>query len=263
MINFASVRQRVGRGHCPRPGLTSKTVNVRDTQDQRVNIGGADGRAVQGHVAFDIDPARVEAHRAFVTDLIIDAQLHGHTDAVIQAENAKCRGFFEKRGVVDAKANKRLELAGGGEVVVQRHGGRQVTDIARRNRIVQRDVMFERRGGQQLDAQIVAQELFNRKRQLRVAVDRCRQGCQRSVVGFRVHVRNANAKGPIALGLRCNRGCQEAQRSGAGGKDGKCLHLSLAGLNDAVGYGDSPVRDFDLGQSEYALRCGIRAQSQT
>jgi hypothetical protein len=87
-------------------------------------------------------------------------------------------------------------------VVLQRDRGRQVLGFADITRPSQLDIMLERGGGQNLDADVVGDEVFESQRWTRVAVSTQRGARRPGVAVSGVDLANAESEKHVALLLR-------------------------------------------------------------
>lgn len=259
MSGSAINRARVGWGIAPQPESCLEAMHVVRANNDGVDVSSANRRPIQRHITFDIDPPHAEAQSTLLTDHVVDAQLDGQPKGIVQIEDAKRRRLFKERGVVQTDTRVRFEITGRREVIIQRHGWRQMADTSREADASDGDVVLERGRGQQLDTQVVANEVFDCQTQLRVVINRGRTARKGSVTGFRVNIRRANTNRPIALRLRQNRRRQKAKSSCACGNHGKLFHGDLNYLLDAQLYHHGFKQAVDLDQENHVPRCGIRA----
>ena len=206
MINPALSADGAGFTEGGRPELAclregSEAVDVRDTKDERVNLGGANRGTVQGDIGFDFHPAHVQPHRATITDRIVHTCMKGDAPGIVEFEIPECRRFFKERGVVDVGADKRCSRRIGLDVVVQRQGRGQLFGRSRKS-TPKVDVMFKRRGRQQLKPQIVHKEVFDSQSGAGAGINGRGRASKRAVVRFGIHIANPNAKTPVPFGLR-------------------------------------------------------------
>ena len=119
-------------GPCdPFNGTVSELENVGHVEHPRVDIHRADIGAADLCVGLYVDIADVGAQGPAVADRVIEAGMQSETPRVVEIERCTIiKGFVEKVGVVDARADKGRELTGIGEVVLQRQRGRQVLGVA-------------------------------------------------------------------------------------------------------------------------------------
>ena len=142
-------------------------MNVADTNGDRIDFGFTDRRAVQVGIGLNVHVAYVQTQGALVRDLPVGTSLQCKAPAVFEFEHPKTGGFLKEGGVVDAGADERLDLTFGWEVVVDRQGGRQLLGGAGKG-AADVDVMLKRGCGQQLDAEVVADEVLSSQRDLSV-----------------------------------------------------------------------------------------------
>src|SRR5690606_2731890 len=117
--------------------------------------------------------------------------------------------LVEEGGVVHAQADERGGRAGVGEVVLQRDHRRQVAGAAHPAHAADVDVVLERRRGEHLDAQVVADEVLGGDSRAHAAAHLGRRqqaefergGVEAAVVGLGVHRVDAHAHGPVAARL--------------------------------------------------------------
>ena len=236
-------------------------MHVAEAKQQRVDLGSANRRAIQLGIGVDVEPADVQPDRSGVADLVVDAGLHREAKAVIKIERAKRGLFVEEVGIVDARADIGFPRAIVGEVVVQRKGRRQVLGAGLAHAI-DCDVVLKGSRGQKFDAEVVADEILDGEDQAFVAGDRNIAARKRAVVRAGINRRDANTKGPVAMGLREGGASGQSNSSGQTCGSENVFH----GLNTFVHSDDvlmRPIRSgrFDLGQifrrdAAFSNECG-------
>lgn len=228
--------------------------HIADARDDRIDLDLADLCAVQLDIGIDVDPAQIGADRGAVRNPVIAADMRRQPPAVfhpqVAAGQRAARIGVVKPGKVDADADKGLELRRGVKVVLQRNHRRQLLDLADLGP-VGLDRVAKGQGGQNLDAQIVADEIFEGDRRARAVADigRDRAPGQIAIVRFRVHIGDAQTQGPIPLRLgEC--GGARAQTQGGQRRDGQqvMFHNDPHRLEFGRTRRFFPARDFDLHQ---------------
>lgn len=232
----------------PRSEQRSEFDDIREVDDIWINLGLADGRAVQRGISVDVDPPHVGPQGRTVFQLIVQADLHREAEAVVKLKRTQRRFFLEERGVVNTGTDIGLEGPVGRKVVVQRQGRWQVLGCARTANSINVDGMLKRCRNEQFDAQIVTDKVFCRESRAHVIANVSGVPCQCAVTRLRHNRSDTKTKGNITLRLRSSGG-----RSDSGKKEGgKCdFHNSAPVHIHGPNLRCTAAERYDLNQNEW------------
>lgn len=185
---------------------TSEPPDIGEIDDEGIDLGLSDLGAIQFYITVDVDPAQVGTNCGIFRDRVVQTDLGRDTKTVIQIKITQGRAFIEEIGVVQTKPDIGFPCRLRGEVVVDRQRRWQVFDVARIADARDIDIMLERPGGQQLDANIVLDEVFGGDGGADAVADIGFASRKRPIVRLRQNGTNTHTDSPIALRLGIDTG---------------------------------------------------------